>query len=294
MSPLHVAQRTYRYLCKDSCLIRRAPYQAIPHPLVTVSGRKCYEARRCASTTTTAVPHLVAHDLNDSQQPPHVQTVSAELSQHGLLKISLKFPDSNSQYLHQLLYSLRANHGHGLPITHSASRGWFWDVRPSRDSFQTENHQARSKPCNSSPGIQTAATKRHPRDFFALHVLQHDRPEYRIAIPPEFIKTADRRHTIGGLLIHGDHGQCTRMRFREDIVTPLSTGAANALEELKEALRSLDATASSSALHLSAQDLPSQSIILIDNSRWLHARNDIKDPERHLRRVRWHAIRFST
>jgi alpha-ketoglutarate-dependent taurine dioxygenase len=81
------------------------------------------------------------------------------------------------------------------------------------------------------------------------------------------------------------------MRFREDILTPLTDRAARALEELKGIFRNEEIQARA-ILHLRASDLPKGSIILIDNRRWLHSRNDIKDPERHLRRVRWDACSF--
>lgn len=32
---------------------------------------------------------------------------------------------------------------------------------------------------------------------------------------------------------------------------------------------------------------------MMDNERWLHARNEVKDPNRHLRRVRWDAREFA-
>jgi hypothetical protein len=53
------------------------------------------------------------------------------LNDRGILKISLKFADNDSHYLGMLVRSLHQYHDHGLPISHSASRGWFWDVHPT-------------------------------------------------------------------------------------------------------------------------------------------------------------------
>lgn len=159
-----------------------------------------------------------------------------------------------------------------------------------------------------------------PPRFFALQVLQHDRygggtlsvmkidrlsqflspttkaallePEFQITIPPEFIKHPDQRHIVGSLFAIDTEDHCLMMRYRDEIVTPLSARAAAALKELKGALQDMEAL-SQSTLHLTAADLPERSIILLDNYRWLHARNGIKDPARHLRRVRWNAIPFA-
>jgi alpha-ketoglutarate-dependent taurine dioxygenase len=87
--------------------------------------------------------------------------------------------------------------------------------------------------------------------------------------------------------------QTNVMRFREDILTPLSDRASAALNELKHALQSAEAR-SYSTLHLTPKALPARSIILIDNRQWLHARNHITDPERHLRRVRRASAPFTS
>ncbi|KAE8131079.1 hypothetical protein BDV38DRAFT_289025 [Aspergillus pseudotamarii] len=269
-----------------------------------------------------AVPHLLARDLADSQHQHHVRDIHNHLKDYGILKISLSFPDDKSQYLGSLIVSLSKNHGHGLPITHSASRGWFWDVRPSATTFQTENHQARSETMEEFPWHTDCSYELAPPRFFALHVLHPDRygggtlsvmkidrlsqflspatkaallePEYQITIPPEFIKHPDQRHIVGSLFAIDtqDHGHSLIMRYRDEIVTPLSPRAAAALKQLKGALKNMEAL-SQSTLHLTAADLPERSIILLDNYRWLHARNGIKDPSRHLRRVRWNAVPFA-
>ncbi|KAB8213678.1 hypothetical protein BDV33DRAFT_184270 [Aspergillus novoparasiticus] len=278
--------------------------------------------RRFGTNAVPTVPHLVAQDLASSQHLHHVRDVHNNLKDHGILKISLSFPDDKSQYLESLIVSLSKNHGHGLPITHSASRGWFWDVRPSETSFQTENHQARSETMQEFPWHTDCSYEHAPPRFFALQVLQPDRygggtlsvmkidrlsqflspttkaallePEFQITIPPEFIKHPDQRHIVGSLFAIDmqDQGPSLMMRYRDEIVTPLSARAAAALKELKGALKDMEAL-SHSTLHLTAADLPERSIILLDNYRWLHARNGIKDPARHLRRVRWNAIPFA-
>lgn len=116
------------------------------------------------------------------------------------------------------------------------------------------------------------------------------RLEYRITVPPEFRKRDDKPYITGNLLETTPTGTFPGLRFREDIFTSLSTRAGVALEELKAVL--LGPEADAETLHLTPECLPRGSIVLMDNRRWLHARNQVKDPNRHLRRVRWDARPF--
>ncbi|KAL7919853.1 Clavaminate synthase-like protein [Trichoderma austrokoningii] len=246
-----------------------------------------------------------------AQEPAHVRTVSEMLRQHGILKITLGFDDVKSRYLEQLLLSLHQHHGHQLPIAHSATKGWFWDVLPTTTSFQTANCQARSETMDEFPWHTDCSYENPPPRYFALHVLQPDRygggtlsvlnvqrlsellsattkaslarPEYLIRTPPEFEKSPRQQHIVGSIMETDADNQTQIMRFREDILTPLSKRASAALNELKHAVQSAEAR-SHSTLHLTPKALPARSIILLDNRRWLHARNHITDPGRHLRR----------
>jgi alpha-ketoglutarate-dependent taurine dioxygenase len=273
-----------------------------------------HECRGLATAPAVAtVPHIIAKDISDAGQPRHVKEVRDRLEHDGILKISLRFADDTSQYLKTLVLNLHKHHGHGLPITHSASQGWFWDVKPTRTSFQTQNHQARSETMADFPWHTDCSYEPCPPRFFALHVLHPDRygggtlsvmnvqrltqrlspsardalsrPDYRISIPLEFVKKPDQPHIVGSILAG------PAIRYRGELVTPLNEGAAEALHELKRLLRE-GSGLSSSTLHLAASDLPRNSIILLDNRRWLHARDAVKDPARHLRRARWDAVPF--
>ncbi|TWU77324.1 hypothetical protein ED733_005110 [Metarhizium rileyi] len=263
------------------------------------------------------VPHLHAADLLRGPQPSHTTLVAARLRQQGILKITLASPDPESTYLQHLIADLHRHHGHKLPISHSASRGWFWDVRPATSNFQTQNHQARSETMDEFPWHTDCSYEDATPRFFALQVLRHDhfgggtlsvtnvealvsqlsrptrlalaRNDFNIAIPREFVKSPDKT-SVTGRILATSQGRAI-MRFRRDIITPLTPEAASALHELDEALSHVG-TLHHATLHLRASDLPSGSVILVDNLRWLHARDDIKDPARHLRRVRWDAVPF--
>ncbi|RAH65653.1 uncharacterized protein BO66DRAFT_197895 [Aspergillus aculeatinus CBS 121060] len=264
------------------------------------------------------LPHLVATDLGCANRPRHLAEVSSLMRKNGILKVSLQFEDDSSRYLQRLVQGLHDHYGHGLPITHSASRGWFWDVRPSRATFQTPSHQARSETMEEFPWHTDCSYEDAPPRYFALQVLREDRcgggtlsvmnverigsllspstcaalhrPEFRIAVPPEFVKCSTKHDTVGSLMAAGAEGSHWTIRFREDLVTPLTAEAALALQELKECLHGL--SVQGEPLHLTPDTLPRGSVILMDNFRWLHARNQVMDPERHLRRVRWDARPF--
>ncbi|KAK6859079.1 taurine catabolism dioxygenase [Apiospora arundinis] len=256
-----------------------------------------------------------------SEHPHHVSHIVEELRRYGVLQISLKFLDNNSRYLRQLLLGFHQNHGHRLPIAHSATCGWFWDIRPSTATFQSAIYQARSETMDPFPWHTDCSYEEQPPRYFALQVIRPDRcgggtfslldvrrlsrtlstttkaalrrPDYQITTPPEFIKDPMRQSLVGSILEAGESGlsDYALMRYRGDLVTPLSEEGARALKELKDILRN-ESLISTMALSLSSAKMAEGSILLVDNRRWLHSRTDIHDPMRHLRRVRWDAAPF--
>jgi len=297
------------------------------------------KARPFSTTIPSTVPQLDAWNLSDSRNRSHVSQVCYFLKDVGILKVNLKFEDNDSHYLEQLILSLHQYHNHGLPIDHSASRGWFWDVRPvhadtlpattatlSQDTERKTRHRARSETMNTFPWHTDCSYENSPPRFFALQVLYPDQcgggilsllqverllvrlsasaqralsaPEYHIQVPPEFIKNDNRFSIIGPVLstsqaMDGEsHPRLKpQLRFREDIFTPLTERAKMAMEELKHLL--LGSEIQMEVLYFTPELLPQESIILLDNRRWLHARSAVKDPNRHLRRVRWDARPFN-
>ncbi|OQE31577.1 hypothetical protein PENSTE_c001G04196 [Penicillium steckii] len=271
-----------------------------------------------STSSIYAIPYIRISSPSVAHEPSHLDTVNHALQNEGIMQMQLGFPDDNSSYIQDLLLNLHKKHGHGLPLTHSANRGWMWDIRPSPMCFQSNNHQARSETMEEFPWHTDCSYEAEPPRFFALQVLQPDccgggtlsvmnvdrlltllspsskhhlfAPNYGIAVPPEFIKSQSETEIVGNLLTINPNRKTLRLRFREDIVTPLGEEAAKALEELKGVL--LGPATKEQVLNLHPSMLPRGSIILVDNGRWLHARNEVKDPNRHLRRVRWDARRF--
>lgn len=258
--------------------------------------------------------------------------MSRFLSDLGIVKVNLKFDDDNSHYLEQLIRNLHQRHGHGLPIDHSAVRGWFWDVRPvppaATQPIMTptaapvqKQHHARSETMDTFPWHTDCSYETSPPRFFALQVLHPDQcgggtlsliqvdrllsrlspsarqalseSEYGINVPPEFIKDSEQLHIEGRVLSTAESpsGPRPQLRFREDILSPLTDRARTGMEELKTLL--LGPSIQTEILHLTAELMPRGSVILLDNRRWLHARNEVRDPNRHLRRVRWDSRPFN-
>ncbi|KAM3558686.1 hypothetical protein ARSEF4850_004482 [Beauveria asiatica] len=160
-------------------------------------------------------------------------------------------------------------------------------------------------------------------DFFGLHVLQHDRGgggilsainmeqlggkdlprcrqerggrsarnEFTITVPPEFAKDPNQA-SIVSIVMAAAEGGASVMRYRRDLLESLTAGAEGelrGLDGLPGGAGGAESLAARSTMHLTAKDRPSGTIILIDNRRWLHVRNYIKDPDRHLRRIQWDA-----
>lgn len=260
-----------------------------------------------------SIPELDARSLISAKDKTHIRQIHDHLRNHGALKVKLGFLDPDSDYLRQIVLGLHEHHGHGLPSTHSSTRGWFWDVRPQPETIQ---HRAISETMGDFPWHTDSCYETAPANFFALHVLQHDRcgggtlsllnverllrsispwakqalsePEFRIAIPPEFSK-CNQRSFIGRLLSTDEQGQYERLRFRDDLLTPLTPRANAAYCELMHTFTQQKRT---QIQNLTSELLPQGSIILMDNGRWLHSRNHVHDAGRHLRRVRWDARPF--
>jgi alpha-ketoglutarate-dependent taurine dioxygenase len=319
-----IMQRLSRPLYTGSKLFRPSTSLLPAYSIARILNYTHYTHCQLTDTRSTSsiysIPNIPVPGPSLASDSSHLDTVNRTLQNEGILHMQLAFSDDKSRYIQNLLLNLHKNHAHGLPLTHSANRGWMWDIRPSADSFQSNNHQARSETTEEFPWHTDCSYEAEPPRFFALQVLHPDQcgggtlsvlnvdqlltllspfarewlftPNYRIAVPPEFIKSQGETEIVGNLLTINPNSNATQLRFREDIVTPLCEEAAKALAELKSVL--LGPAAKERILNLTPEMLPRGSIILMDNGRWLHARNEVKDPNRHLRRVRWDARKFCT
>ncbi|KAF3920071.1 hypothetical protein AA313_de0200379 [Arthrobotrys entomopaga] len=256
---------------------------------------------------------IIACSSADGASPGHVARVHSALEEQGLALVRLDFEDPNSDYLVTLVRDgLHPMYGHGLPVDHSQTKGWLWDVKPIHGKVHTsQDPLARSETMNDFPWHTDCSFEPSPPRHFALHVLQADRygggalsvlqtkdvvgalspttvdvlsrAEFAFTVPDEFAKGVST--LVGSLLDMSDNEP--KLRYRRDIITPLTRRAETALNELD---RLLDGCSLQRVLK--AEDLPNGMVIILDNARWLHARNNVNDPDRHLRRVRWNAQAF--
>ncbi|KFY29836.1 hypothetical protein V494_08440 [Pseudogymnoascus sp. VKM F-4513 (FW-928)] len=273
--------------------------------------------------TESEIPRIAAHSLEDAKDIPHVSAIDTALQKYGIMAITLEFSDPDSSYLLNLVRSLQRNHGHGEPLSHSSTRGWFWDVKPTPKSISAQHH-ARSETMDDFPWHTDCSYALEPPRFFGLHVLQADRcgggtlsvvqldkvlqflskesvetlsqEKFRLEVPPEFEFKNGVKSVIGQVLkpVGAGTGLTKEMkcRYRADIIHPLTEKATSALEDLNKALAQARSNNSDICLNLSPEMIPNGTVLLMDNGRWLHARNSVKDPERHLRRIRWDAREF--
>ena len=258
----------------------------------------------------SSVPRFAADSIHISQDVQHIAKVNQALNGVGIAIVDLKFLDANSAYLSNLVLALGHYHDHGPPIEHSAIRGWYWDVRPMKKAV----NRARSETCEVLPWHTDCSYEARPPRFFGLHVLHADqcgggtlrvlnvsqilrrlspsacatlsRPDFRIKVPQEFFKGND---SINGNVITRDYDKDdVYMRYRSDIIQPLSASAEEAVQELHKSLApNTDADIKDIRIDFAPQDLPDNSIVLIDNGRWFHSRTEVKDLRRHLRRICW-------
>lgn len=162
--------------------------------------------------------------------------------------------------------------------------------------------------------MQDCSFEDSPPRYFGLHVIRKDRhgggklrlvhtesileniscesidvlqsSSYKIKVPQEFHKDVD--HIVGPLL--SSDGR-RKLRYRQDIIEPLTSQAAVALEELERSLQICE-DADGIVKLVGGDVMKDGCIILLDNARWLHARTPVNDPKRWLRRVRWGPEKF--
>lgn len=135
--------------------------------------------------------------------------------------------------------------------------------------------------------------KVHPVEAFVsklspqtMEAMQTD--SFSVKVPEEFSKGgAEASKTIKTSLLRKDlHTSHWLLKYRDDITEGVTEDARDALREVRQVLTTLN---SDPAIKLLGADvLKGNTVIILDNARWLHARTKPKDPERWLRRVRWH------
>ncbi|KAF8583942.1 Clavaminate synthase-like protein [Ramaria rubella] len=237
------------------------------------------------------------------------------LKEHGILSIQLGFADPASSFMEEIVRAL------GTPATHSDTEGALWDIKFKPEGVRSSanklggNVVARSHTLDEFVWHTDASYEDHPPRFFGFHVLQPDNMgggifrvvpvasilehlgaaacntlrtyPYRMKVPAEFYR--GKSHHVAPLIDEGLDPNPLRndlIRYRGDIVEEPPAEHY----EARQALKDLNSLLRDPAVGF---DIPKyafreNSILLMDNARFLHMRTPIIDPRRWLRRIRFH------
>ncbi|KAF8583943.1 Clavaminate synthase-like protein [Ramaria rubella] len=237
------------------------------------------------------------------------------LKEHGVLSIQLGFSDPASSFMEEIVQAI------GSPASHSDTEGALWDIKFKPEGVRSDANElggtviARSHTLDEFVWHTDASYEDHPPRFFGLHVLQPDNMgggifrvvpvanilehlgpvacnalrtyHYQMKVPAEFYR--GKSHHAAPLIDEGLDPNPQRndlIRYRSDIIEEPPAE----YQEARTALRDLNALLTNPAIGF---DMPQyafreNSILLMDNARFLHMRTPIKDPRRWLRRIRFH------
>ncbi|MCF7831292.1 MAG: TauD/TfdA family dioxygenase [Candidatus Pacebacteria bacterium] len=186
----------------------------------------------------------------------------------------------------------------GIPHSHNGDGNYVWDIKP--EHIESDKSHARSHTYEEFTFHTDCSFEDPVPLYMALYVVQEDRQggginklvdfekilpaldagiietlkkDFPIKIPKEFFKDKELIHKP--IIFDNNKIAYRRECIIEDICSP---DQIQALDSLDNAIHKSD------ALMLS---LSQNSVLFVDNTRYLHARTMIKDPERHLQRMRF-------
>jgi hypothetical protein len=233
---------------------------------------------------------------------------------HGVVAIQPSFNDPDSEFILSIIEAMGCRRD-----THSASHGALWDIKFKPEGVRSE---ATGKAAHSISHSMSefswhtdGAYENNPTRFFGFHILRPDHQgggifrvlrsedliqklstetiqtlihhEYDLKVPDEFFK--GERKIRGKLLSVDQSTGNVYVRYRQDIIMdpPSEDGeACKAVEELNTLLGDPENRSIGEAIPSYA--FKENTVLLMDNARFLHSRTKIKDTKRWLRRVRFH------
>ena len=235
------------------------------------------------------------------------------LRTHGICAIELGFTDPDSTFLLDVVFSMFCS-----PDTHSATQGTLWDVKYKPEGVKSESGKdgsahSISHSLGEFAWHTDAAFEQHPTRFFGFHIIHPDRhgggvfrvlraedllsmlspsavkilttQEFDLRVPPEFYKG---REFIRGRLLKFDPATGRiYIRYRRDILCDPPSEDAEANAAVNELVKLLDQPENVGEM-VPTYAFKENTVLLMDNARYLHSRTNIKDPRRWLRRVRFH------
>lgn len=223
-----------------------------------------------------------------------VSELRAELALHGWSCVPLEPGDVTGESMQEIVRAL------GTPIVQNAAGATVWNVRHHPEAARRIN-APRSWTLDEFPFHTDGSFEDPQPSHIALYVVQADRygggqtqlknvakilshvtpaslralrsTRFRIHVPDEFTKDVGARRLP---IVYGDG----LMRYRRELIDDRDATDEQrvALSELVDAVETVQPV----CLNLRSSDL-----LVVDNGRWLHARTEIRDPQRHLLRMRF-------
>ena len=250
---------------------------------------------------------------------PHVGLAMSKmyadaLREYGICGIELGWSDPDSQFILDVVNKMGCQ-----PDTHSSTQGALWDVKFKPEGVYSEGTGKKAVSISHSMGEfawhTDGAFEESPTRFFGFHIIHPDKQgggifrvlkaedlirllspksvdvlssyQFDLKVPPEFFKG---KENVKGKLLDVDPATgrpC--VRFRKDILYDPPSEDEDANAAIKELNDLLDAPEGVGE-HVPGFVFKENTVLLMDNARYLHSRTDIKDPARWLRRVRFHGI----
>ncbi|ROS05495.1 TfdA family taurine catabolism dioxygenase TauD [Sinobacterium caligoides] len=243
--------------------------------------------------TTLRVPQYCRFDI-DSAESIDYEPYKYALLKKGIAIINLNFADNAAKIMNDIVNEI------GLVHEHDSMGRTVWDVKVGGETGKES--LAISHGDQEFSLHNDGAFEKEMPGYFGLYVVRADKfggginvlintdkiieslseasfdilstHKFKLRVPEEFHKDEEFIHAP---LIDENHG----FRYRHDIIERdcCSQAELEALAELE-----LQLSLPQNMLKVCLQD---QQILLLDNRRFLHARTQVKDKKRHLKRIRF-------
>ena len=239
------------------------------------------------------LPETCCFRLTQNQVIPYNLFVEA-LNNYGLCILTLEYRDNSASFM-QIVQNL------GIPHSHKEKDSFLWDIKiPSKNKDAPPI--ARSHKDQEFHFHTDCSYEENIPDYFALYVLHADQKSggknlivdiksvinclseeslktlqnnpVLIKVPEEFFKGID---SIRACIIDENNN----IRYRREIIdfNHLTPKQLKAIDELEHLVYSPE--------FCRGLILRDDQIFILSNKKYLHARTQIKDPERHLQRIRF-------
>ncbi|MGC1853955.1 MAG: TauD/TfdA family dioxygenase [Candidatus Aquirickettsiella sp.] len=246
-----------------------------------------YESRKLE------LPAPCYYTIEQHKAIPYIH-LSATLNKYGINILTLMYQD-NSATFKKIIQNLGTLH------VHKEKDSFIWDIKLSKKN-KTHQHLGRSHKDYEFPFHTDCSYEENIPDYFALYVLYADQKSggknliidakllidalseesltvlqnspITIKVPKEFFKGID---SIRACIIDENFN----IRYRHEIIDfyGLTIKQLTAIKELEDLIYS--------AKFCRGLLLKNNQILILNNKKFLHARTQIKDPMRHLKRIRF-------